>query len=239
MRSAGCFAFLLVCEQKVLTRKFECVDNNHNFLNNLQIYAYHESGHAVVAETLGMPFKHVQLSRIKRKDASLWEVVASGYKQQARRMQDDDWQGNTPIAGLSSGIEPLWSTLDLVPDDLNKDVRVRCTIKLAGLVVEKLMRIDEWIIRDGSSMDASGVNGLIEQCFPPEERQNEWLDAEKRARTILSEIACWTRVQNIAQGIISAINEGREPDQSNEYLDHYVFNRAEIKRYVILDANPV
>lgn len=206
--------------------------------SKLEIVAHHEAGHAVVSETLGVPFKYVRLWRQKKRvDLDVYEIAAKlqempyNPEQLWYKKLENEWEGEAPSDDRSSDINLLWPVIFLVPDDEYKDVRITCTIKFAGLVVEKLMGIDEKIIWKGCHYDIENARGLIEPRFPPEEQIQELLDAESRAMNILSNIVYWNRVQTIASGMISAVLQG-SPTSSDEYKDEYLFSRDEIMRFV-------
>lgn len=177
---------------------------------DLKIVVHHEISHAVMAELLGKPIKHVQIVYRKR---------------------EGEWYGNTPLDDLSSDINSLWPILYLVPNDEYKDIRDRCTIKFAGLVTERLMGVDEKEIQSGCRMDKEHIYILLDQRFHPNEWETELLNAEIRAMNVLSNPIHWSKVQNIAKGLISAINQGKEPLISNDYRCEYLFSRDEIKKY--------
>lgn len=192
------------------------VDNTES-LRELEIVVHHEVGHAVVMELLGKPIKHIQIKY---------------------RKLVDDWMGNTPpLDNPSSDITSPWSILRLVPDDEYKDVRDWCVIKFAGSVTERLLGIDEKIILQGYFMDMQSANDLLRGTFSLERLENELRNAEILARNVLSNPIHWSKVLNIANGMLSAMDQGRKPQRSNDYIDEYLFGRDEIIRFESFGSN--
>jgi hypothetical protein len=168
-------------------------------------------------ELLGKPIKHIQIMY---------------------RKPEDDWIGNTPpLDNLSSDVTSPWPILRLVPDDEYKDVRDCCIIKFAGSVTERLLGIDEKIILQGYFMDMRSANYLLRETFSLERLEDELRNAEMLARNVLSNPIHWGKVLNIANGMLSAMDQGRKPERSNDYIDEFVFSRDEVRRFQIFSSN--
>ena len=124
---------------------------------------------------------------------------------------------------------PEGAQLYLYSDDRYKDVRMLCTIKCAGLVVEKRMDTDVSLKEPGGSQtDIDNSRYLLNQAFPPEEQQKELCNAEIYAEKLLSNSVYWGMVINLARDIIDAVHQGRELHDSNEYRDMYTFTRDKV-----------
>ena len=124
-----------------------------NPLRALEITAHHEAGHAVVATLLGKPISYLKL----------FHSIAEGI-----------WNGSTPtdpstdvmaqwtIPNLNGSMLPNDAQLHPYTDDEYKNTRDTCTIKCAGLVVEKRMGIDVSLIKPGGSeMDIHHTSRML------------------------------------------------------------------------------
>lgn len=191
-----------------------------NSSSALEITAHHEAGHAVVATLLGKSISSLDLLYRKR---------------------EGDWIGTTPtdptdsaaqqiIPYLNGSVLPEGAQLYPYSEDKYKNVRILCTIKCAGLIVEKRMGIDVSLKEPGGSqMDIENAIHLLEnQAFSPEEQQKELCNAEICAEKLLRNPIYWDMVVNLARDLIDAVHQGRERQNSNEYINKYTFSRDKV-----------
>lgn len=192
--------------------------NPINDLDTLTITAYHEAGHAVVATLLGQPISSLNL---------------------LYRKQGKDWVGSTPTDPSDSAAQEIIPYLNasalstfaqLYPNDKYKSVRILCTIKCAGLIVEQRMGIDVSLEKLGGNQEdiANALRLLESQAFSTENQLKEIYEAKTCAEKILSNNVCWNMIVNLANSIIEAIQEGQELRDSNEYRDLYKFGRDKV-----------
>lgn len=186
-------------------------------LDALEITAYHEAGHAVVATLLGKPISSLDLLYRKR---------------------EGDWIGSTPTDPTDSAAQQILPYLNsfalpeearLYPysNETHQNIRILCAIKCAGLIVEKrLGRVVSLEEPGGSQTDIINALALLEaQAFLPEEQQQELRSAEIYAEKLLSNPISWKMVVHLARTLIDAVHQGRELQDSNKYRDVYVFSR--------------
>lgn len=195
------------------------MSNAVNPLSDLNITAYHEAGHTLVAHALG---KRIGSISLKRSCTDQREV----------------WEGES-LTDLDANIDMRWSFLSLDrhipydklppqnPDDEYKTVRDHCTVKCAGIAAEKKIGLDVTsTLAGGSIMDIAQAKEMIKQRFSAQVWEKELLRAEAHAREILNIQTCWRMVENLAKELISAIHQGIIVPQSKGQTDWYVFPLA-------------
>lgn len=86
-------------------------------------------------------------------------------------------------------------------------------------------------------MDMQSANALLRETFSLERLEDELRNAKILARNVLSNPIHWRKVLNIANGLLSAMDQGRKPQRSNDYIDEYVFSRNEVLRLQNFSSN--
>ncbi len=190
-----------------------------NSLSDLDITAYHEAGHTVVAHALGKRIGSICLTL-------------------SRIGQTEIWEGRS-TTDLTENIDTRWLFLSLDrhidydklpkqnPDDTYKIVRDQCTVKCAGIAAERKIGLDINSTQAGGSIkDIEQAKEIIMQRFPAQERDRELSRAETHAWEILNSQTCWHMVENLAKELISAIHQGIIVPQTRGNTDWYVFPLA-------------
>ena len=206
------------------------VTGNDNSQADLEITAYHEAGHAVIARLLGVPINWIALKYAKPQKKWVGEHNAY-YDYDPAFIRDKPWD----TLDLDSKLPTLHFQYPTFPEPYEeyKKVRDRCTIDYAGLITQRLFykrmgQEENQMASEGCSDDMKRARERVEETFRGQNVQEELAYAEMRTGEILSNEMVWRILEDLAKYMIDAILQGKKEPEDHDTFLIYWFSRQDI-----------
>ncbi len=192
--------------------------------NELEKTAYHEAGHTVVAKLLGRTITSIMLFHTKQTEN--WKGIA---RNDPPSKIDSDWATLNLDRYIPYSEFQLHYSKSPEPYEEYKTIREDCIIKYAGWVTETLLHKQlglhtTLMPSDESAADFRFVSLLLQEKFPPQDWEEELLQAENHARKIVSNHPGWCMVEDLAKEIINSILYGKESLRQDDQSEVYKFS---------------